>query len=71
MDSENTVVDFPTDQEQIASIIEDSFPKKNSDKDLGNPQSDANRLGARIFFYGFGQLLRSINLEIYLVEWIS
>ena len=50
MDSENTVVDFPTDQEQIASIIEDSFPKKNSDKDLGNPQSDANRLGSRIFF---------------------
>lgn len=51
MDSENTVVDFPTDQEQIASIIEDSFPKKNSDKDLGNPQSDANRLGSRIFFF--------------------
>ena len=50
MDSENTVVDFPTDQEQIASIIEDSFPKKNSDKDLGSPQSDANRLGSRIFF---------------------
>ena len=50
MDSENTVVDFPTDQEQIASIIEDSFPKKNSDKDLGNPQSDANRLGSRIFY---------------------
>ena len=50
MDSENTVVDFPTDQEQIASIIEDSFPNKNSDKDLGNPQSDANRLGSRIFF---------------------
>ena len=50
MDSENTVLDFPTDQEQIASIIEDSFPKKNSDKDLGSPQSDANRLGSRIFF---------------------
>ena len=50
MDSENTVVDFPTDQEQIASIIEDAFPKKSSDKDLGNPQSDANRLGSRIFF---------------------
>ncbi len=50
MDSENTVVDFPTDQEQIASIIEDAFPKKKSDKDLGNPQSDANRLGSRIFF---------------------
>ena len=50
MDSENTVVDFPTDQEQIASIIEDAFPKENSDKDLGNPQSDANRLGSRIFF---------------------
>ena len=50
MDSENTVVDFPTDQEQIASIIEDAFPKKNIDKDLGSPQSDANRLGSRIFF---------------------
>ena len=50
MDSENTVVDFPTDQEQIASIIEDAFPNENSDKDLGNPQSDANRLGSRIFF---------------------
>ena len=50
MDSENTVVDFPTDQEQIASIIEDAFPKKISVKDLGNPQSDANRLGSRIFF---------------------
>ena len=50
MDSENTVVDFSTDQEQIASIIEDALPKKKSDKDLGNPQSDANRLGSRIFF---------------------
>ena len=50
MDSENTVVDYPTDQEQIASIIEDAFPNENSDKDLGSPQSDANRLGSRIFF---------------------
>ena len=50
MDSENTVVDYPTDQEQIASIIEDAFPKESNDKDLGNPQSDANRLGSRIFF---------------------
>ena len=50
MDHENTLVDYPTDQEQIASIIEDAFPKKNSYEDLGNPQSDANRLGSRIFF---------------------
>ena len=50
MDSENTVVDYTTDQEAIASIIEDSFPKDNRYKDLGNPQSDANRLGSRIFF---------------------
>ncbi len=50
MDSENTVVDFTTDQEAIASIIEDSFPKDDSTKDLGNPQSDANRLGSRIFY---------------------
>ena len=50
MDSENTVVDFPTDQEQIASIILDAFPNKNTYKDLGYRQSDANRLGSRIFF---------------------
>ena len=50
MDSENTVVDFTTDQEAIASIIEDSFPKDNTNKDLGSPQSDANRLGSRIFY---------------------
>ena len=50
MDTENTVVDFTTDQEAIASIIEDSFPKDNTNKDLGNPQSDANRLGSRIFY---------------------
>ena len=50
MDSENTVMDYTTDQEAIASIIEDSFPTDNSNKDLGNPQSDANRLGSRIFF---------------------
>ncbi len=50
MDSENTVIDFTTDQEAIASIIEDSFPKDDSNKDLGNPQSDANRLGSRIFY---------------------
>ena len=42
MDSENTVVDYTTDQEAIASIIEDSFPKENSNNDLGNPQSAAN-----------------------------
>ncbi len=50
MDSANTVVDYTTDQEAIASIIEDSFPKDNNNKDLGNPQSDANRLGSRIFY---------------------
>ena len=50
MDSANTVVDYTTDQEAIASIIEDSFPKDNTNKDLGNPQSDANRLGSRIFY---------------------
>jgi len=50
MDSENTVVDFTTDQEAVASIIEDSFPKNSKDRDLGNPQSDANRLGSRIFY---------------------
>ena len=50
MDSANTVVDYTTDQEAIASIIEDSFPKDNTNQDLGNPQSDANRLGSRIFY---------------------
>ena len=50
MDYANTVVDFTTDQEAIASIIEGSFPKDNTSKDLGNPQSDANRLGSRIFY---------------------
>ena len=50
MDSANTVVDYTTDQEAIASIIEDSFPKDSTNKDLGNPQSDANRLGSRIFY---------------------
>ncbi|WP_269613535.1 hypothetical protein [Prochlorococcus marinus] len=50
MDSANTVVDYTTDQEAIASIIEDSFPKDSTNQDLGNPQSDANRLGSRIFF---------------------
>ena len=50
MDSANTVVDYTTDQEEIASIIEDSFPKDNTNQDLGNPQSDANRLGSRIFY---------------------
>ncbi len=50
MNSANTVVDYTTDQEAIASIIEDSFPKANTNKDLGNPQSDANRLGSRIFY---------------------
>ena len=50
MNSENSLVDFTTDQEAIASMIEDSFPKDNSNKDLGNPQSDANRLGSRIFY---------------------
>ena len=50
MDSANTVVDYTTDQEAIASIIEDSFPKDKTNQDLGNPQSDANRLGSRIFY---------------------
>ncbi len=50
MNSANTVVDYTTDQEAIASIIEDSFPKGDTNKDLGNPQSDANRLGSRIFY---------------------
>ncbi len=50
MDSANTLVDYSTDQEAIASIIEDSFPKDKNKKDLGNPQSDANRLGSRIFY---------------------
>ena len=50
MDSANTVFDYTTDQEAIASIIEDSFPKDNTNQDLGNPQSDANRLGSRIFY---------------------
>ncbi len=50
MDSANKLVDYSTDQEAIASIIEDSFPKDKNTKDLGNPQSDANRLGSRIFY---------------------
>ena len=50
MNSDNTLVDYTTDQEAIASIIEDAFPKDNNKTDLGNPQSDANRLGSRIFY---------------------
>ena len=50
MDSANTKVDYATDQEKITSIIEDAFPKKNFKEDLGNPQSDGNSLGFRIFY---------------------
>ncbi len=50
MDSENTQVKFTTDQEAVASIIEDALPKENINKDLGNPQSDGNRLGSRILY---------------------
>ena len=50
MDSENTQVKFTTDQEAVASIIEDALPKDNFTKELGNPQSDGNRLGSRILY---------------------
>ncbi len=50
MDSENTQVKFTTNQEAVASIIEDALPKDNINIDLGNPQSDGNRLGSRIFY---------------------
>ena len=51
MDSENTQVKFTTDQEAVASIIEDALPKENFNRDdFGNPQSDANRLGSRIIY---------------------
>ena len=50
MDSENTQVKFATDQEAVASIIEDALPKENVNEDLGNPQSDGNRLGSRIMY---------------------
>ena len=50
MDSANTKVDYTTDQEKISSIIEEAFPKNNFKKELGNPQSDGNRLGFRIFY---------------------
>jgi hypothetical protein len=58
MDSENTVVDFPTDQEQIASIIEDSFPKKKLIKTWEIHNLMLIDWGLESFFYGFGQLLR-------------
>ena len=50
MDSENTQVKFTTDQEAVASIIEDALPKENINRDLGDPQSDGNRLGSRILY---------------------
>ena len=50
MDSENTQVKFTTDQELVSSIIEDALPKENNNRDLGNPQSDGNRLGSRIMY---------------------
>ena len=50
MDSENTQVKFTTNQEAVASIIEDALPKENINRDLGNPQSDGNRLGSRIIY---------------------
>ena len=44
MDSANTKVDYTTDQEKITSILEEAFPKKNFKKEVGNPQSDGNRM---------------------------
>ena len=50
MDSENTQVKFTTNQEAVASIIEDALPKENINRNFGNPQSDANNLGSRILY---------------------
>ena len=63
MDSANTVVDYTTDQEAIASIIEDSFPKDKTNQDLGNPQSDANRLGSRIFYLWVWPIIAINNIR--------
>ena len=50
MDSENTQVKFTTNQEVVASIIEDALPKENINSELGKPQSDGNKLGSRIIY---------------------
>ena len=41
---------FPTDQDEITSIIEDAFPKGKANKQLGIPQSDTFAFASRIFF---------------------
>ena len=63
MDSANTKVDYATDQEKITSIIEDAFPKTNFKKDLGNPQSDGNRLGFRIFYLWVWPIIAINNIR--------
>ena len=55
MDSANTVVDYTTDQEAIASIIEDSFPKDNTNKDLRDHNLMLIDWDLVSFIYGFGQ----------------